>query len=269
MVSVEVLAVGPWNEGEFAAAREGLSSGFPRARVDTLSAAVDWLGQAAAPLDLVLLAQPRPGFYRQEDLDRLQAAAPLTRTVVVAGSWCEGELRTGSPLHGTVRLYWYELAGWWRAAIDRLTAGAIPPWSEPLDGPAAGRWVPVDSVDATSEGGLVAIDAVDRAVYETWSDVLSLHGCDTVWFRGSNPTGDRQGFTAGIWDGGQFDAAEDGQLQEFCNQVGGPQVPVAVLLDFPRVEHHELARRAGATALFGKPYSVDEVLAALKSKSVR
>jgi len=37
-------------------------------------------------------------------------------------------------------------------------------------------------------------------------------------------------------------------------------VPIVVLLDFPRVEHWQQASEAGATAVFGKPFDVAELV---------
>ncbi len=43
-----------------------------------------------------------------------------------------------------------------------------------------------------------------------------------------------------------------------------PDVPLVVLLDFPRREAVITAMRLGATAVLGKPWRVDQLLAALQ-----
>ena len=140
-----ISAVGPWEHAEFAALRAELDPQRQWTTVATLAdltaaLADDSAENAAAtnpfvplPPELVLLAQARPGADDPSQLERLRAVAPLTRVVVVAGSWCEGELRTGHPAAGVVRLYWYELASWWRAAVAEWEANETPAWSEPRE----------------------------------------------------------------------------------------------------------------------------------------
>jgi hypothetical protein len=64
--------------------------------------------------ELIVMAQSRPGTVQSEDVERLRRRAPLAGVVSLAGSWCEGETRTGRPLPSAVRLYWYEFEPWWR-----------------------------------------------------------------------------------------------------------------------------------------------------------
>jgi AmiR/NasT family two-component response regulator len=63
---------------------------------------------------------------------------------------------------------------------------------------------------------------------------------------------------AAIWDGGQLSGGELAALREFAARVhtSHAAAPVIVLLDFPRVEHLQAARDAGAAAVLGKPYQV-------------
>lgn len=250
----EVLAVGPWHEVEFTAATAGLKALQTCPSVASVDEACDRLTTAEMAPELILLAQSLPGGVRQWDVDRLQRLAPLARVVIVAGSWCEGELRTGAPPVGALRLYWYELAPWWRAAERRLAAGLCPAWSAPLDHPRAGRFAVDATIDVLKPPSLLAIHADDVAVFESWADAVAT----AVWTRGDAPPG----ATAGIWDGGQLTERELERLRRFCRQVAGP---VVALLDFPRVEHIALAQAAGATSVFGKPYIVEEIRSALQA----
>ena len=254
--STPILAIGPWHTPEFAAATAKLEALQTCPKTDAVDAACDLLAGTEIAPELILVAQPLPGSVRQQAVDRLQRLAPLVRIVIVAGSWCEGELRTGNPPVGVLRLYWYELAPWWQAAQRRLAAGLCPAWSAPLDHPQAGRF----AVDSTTEDvlppSIVAIDADDFAVFESFAGALAVSGAAAVWTRGNAP----QEAAAGIWDGGQLHKRELERLGRFCRQVAGP---VVALLDFPRVEHFAQAKAVGAAAVFGKPYIVEEVLAAL------
>ncbi len=262
-VEISALAVGPWQQREFSAATSGLeaASGWPQ--LADLSAAYHALPEYEQPPELIFLAQPLPSTYSQDDIDRLQKLSPLTRLVIVVGSWCEGELRTGAPPTGVIRLYWYELATWWQAAIQRHAAGLCPLWSLPLDHPHSGRWTSDRSFTLpVSKKLLVQIDTTDLAVFETLAFALRQHGISASW------RGDGKSVTAanaGIWDGSQLDARELRRLRAYCHETHGP---VLALLDFPRVEHFEQAKAAGATAVFAKPYVVEELVQALATQSI-
>ncbi len=275
----QVLLVGDWQHREFAAASANISDTYDWPHATNINEACDLLSHCFQPPELILLAQPLPGLFRQADIDRLQQLVPLTRLVLVAGSWCEGELRTGSPPNGIIRLYWYELASWWQAAIDRRDAGLCPPWSLPLDHAQAGRCSSANDLSQSKNSSLlsVLIDAADFAVYETLSTALDNYGINSSWkFQDENATAPapapapapananaNANANAGIWDGGQLSDCERTRLTNFCCQVDGP---VIALLDFPRIEHFAQAQAAGAAAVLAKPYIVEELVAALTQK---
>jgi len=253
-----VLTIGPWQQREFAAAVADIPAARAWPTVTNIRAACDLLTDSEQPPELIFLAQPPPGLYRQADIDHLQQLVPLARLVVVAGTWCEGELRTGTLPTGTIRLYWYELASWWQAALRRRSAGLCPLWSLPLDHPLAGRYSSeILKPTPTPSESAILIDTADFAVYETLAAALSAYGLNCYPSRGE-PTSI---VTAGIWDGGQLSKREVQRLTKFCRRVPGR---VIALLDFPRVEHIQQAQAAGATALVAKPYVVEEVVMMLQ-----
>ena len=249
----DVLLVGPWHEQEFALAIADWS-GHPL--LPTADEAEQYLAEIDLAPELICIACPQPGTVDQRQVDQLQSLAPLARIVVVAGTWCEGELRTGNPPGGVIRLYWYEFAPWWRSAQRKLADGVCPTWSLPLDHMQAGR-LSADG-EPPSLTTTVAIDAPDPAVFETLAESVRLAGGTAIRTgRSQAPAAD-----AGIWDGGQLSERELVRLHEFCSAIAGA---VVVLLDFPRSEHVSLARRSGATTVLGKPYVVEELIAALRS----
>jgi hypothetical protein len=251
------IAIGPWHTPEFAPALADLELGNPIQKLAEIDAACQLLSAADVAPELILIAQPLPGVICQQDVDRLQRLAPVARIVIVAGTWCEGELRTGSPPAGALRLYWYELSCWWQAAQRRWDDGLCPSWSAPLDHPQAGRYAVDDSIGKLAIPSSVVIDADDFAVFECLADALAASGASATWARKD----DLPHATAGIWDGGQLNDRELQRLRQFCQQVEGP---VVALLDFPRVEHFAAVGAVGAAAMFAKPYVMEEVLAALR-----
>ena len=171
-----VWAVGPWDLGEFAVVRGEIEGSQQWRVLPRLSDAVEEIRATSVPPELVLLAQARPGVDEQVLVDRLLAAAPLVRVIVVAGSWCEGELRTGKPLVGVQRIYWHELPGWWRRGLVAWSAGLAPHWAGPIE-PAA----PSPSTVGQVGGILVAIDAIDFATFEALEAALRPQGWACVW----------------------------------------------------------------------------------------
>ncbi len=259
--TTSVLLVGDWLEREFATTLQQLPIANEWPAVARLGDAGDVARQLQHPPELFLLAQPLPGTYQQAEIDALQDLAPLSRIVVVAGSWCEGELRTGTPLAGVIRLYWYELASWWHAATRRRDAGLCPLWSLPLSGAHAGRWATGDDLPSEREfDGSVLIESPDYAVYETLAAALKSYEVDSKWAGLDGAATDNLAADAGIWDGGQLSASELQRLHRFCQRVNGP---VIALLDFPRREHVVQVREVGARDVFAKPYVVEELVAAL------
>lgn len=254
------LLVGNWQTPEFAAAIGQISDSPDWASVSDIVEAIRLLEGCQEPPELILIGQPLPGIVSQQTVDQLQQLVPLSRIIVVSGSWCEGELRTGTPASGIVRLYWYELASWWQAAERRRSTAARPLWSAPLDHAQAGRWS-VSGSDLIKPGNrlTVQIDAEHFATFDALATSLTPFGATSTWTR-KEPA--NTATNAGIWDGGQLSKNELIRLTLFCKQINGP---VVALLDFPRVEHLRQARAAGASKVLGKPYIVEEVLAAISS----
>ncbi len=266
--SPTLLAAGPWQDAEFASVRAEIDADNTWPTAPTLCAAIDRIAAANDPPQLVLLAQSHPGADDQANVERLRQLAPLTRVIVVAGSWCEGELRTGRPLTGVVRIYWYELAAWWRAALERLANGETPPWADALTDLRAGhsirlRQTSSDSLsNAVAEKRVLAIDTTDFAAFEALSAGLTPLGWHCVWqprrrlALNVQSAAAHQTPTAALWDGGQLDNEELKNLTDFCRQLHAQNAPVIALLDFPRAEHAAQTQSAGAAAFLAKPYQL-------------
>ncbi|BBO32760.1 hypothetical protein [Lacipirellula parvula] len=268
-----LVAVGPWDRGEFASLQAELDPMREWPTAATLSALLKQLSAndaVALAAEVILLAQPTPGDNHQPAIETLRILAPLTRIICIAGSWCEGELRTGRPPDGVIRLYWYEFAPWWRATIETADAGRTPAWSEPLDDPRSGQQTPLN-VMATARSHArgdasrsLAVDAPDFAVFETLATILAPFGWQCEW----RPRG-RQlehapavTFDAAIWDGGQLADSELASLRAFADSIhtANAAAPVIALLDFPRVEYLAAVQNAGGAALLAKPYQLTQLV---------
>lgn len=249
---VTVLAVGPWDQAEFAATRAEIADDAAWIFASDCNRATALLERDEVFPEVILLAQPLPGAYRQEAIDAIRRLAPLAEIVVVAGTWCEGEPRTGVPLAGVMRLYWYEVVLWWQS---RDAQGL---WSTQLNAASPPR----SHSAATKIAACIAIRSPSLAAFEALASALMAHGAQCAWVRtGSIVPTDA---TLGLWDGGQLDPAEWRQLEAFASELHERRKALVVLLDFPRREHFASLRTFGCRAVLAKPYVVRELAAACK-----
>ncbi len=258
--TVQVLIVGPWGEGDFSELLRTVPASISWQRAAHCSDAAALIAEGESNPELILLADPCPNTHTRSDVEQLRLAAPLARLVVVAGTWCEGELRTGAPLDGVVRLYWYEFPGWWQSSMARIERGKCPLWSLPPDGPSAGRNIGEIHAHSQALTGNIAIDAKSLATFESLASAVDDCGARTFWTRRGKNSLIPDQLIAGIWDGGQLEPLEVERLETFCRVVRERGGIVFALLDFPRREHTEIVLAAGCSAVMGKPYVVSELV---------
>lgn len=224
------------------------------------------------PPDVVIVAQSRPDVMGREQLDRLRRAAPLAGVVALAGSWCEGETRTGRPWPGIRRLYWYEFPAWWQRQMQLRTAGRCPDWARPANFgfPAAAGKLLADSRllegepgRAVVRAGLVVLHTSNRATADAVADSFRQAGYSTVWQPPGRPRSVVRGAIAGVWDGGQLSDDESTDLAAFCAALSYEGAPIVVLLDFPRRDCVDRAMEIGAAAVLGKPWMNAELVSTI------
>ncbi len=257
---LEVWAIGAWNHGEFRQVLPVAVHGEQWLLLEGLDAAEAAVAAGRLhPPTVMLLATPRPSGDTASRLENLLAASPLTRAVVVAGSWCEGELRTGRPPAGVQRVYWHQFPAWWRRCRGRIDQGLPPLWSYPPG-------MPVDKpANHPTQTKSVLVSTPDRAVFLTLRDTVQPGGFHCEWLQPHlvQVSAQTTPHAAGIVDGGQLDRFDARRLAEVRRTVD-PTGPVTLLVDFPRAEHLPQARAGGATTVLGKPYLIGDLLESLQ-----
>ena len=257
---VEVLLIGPWCDREFSCALVDIEETTKWTSKNDIDSAAKFLSECDSPPDLILLLQSLPGDYRQSTIDQLQNLTPLTRIVLVAGSWCEGELRTGKPVEGVIRLYWHELATWWQGAMNKLASDQCPPWSQPIDSTLACRVSHERVHRIISSRSQIALFAESHSVNETFATALLEFGLTTNWVRDISAWRPSRQLRGVLWDGAQLSGKELRHLKVVCQRASEEDVSVVALLDFPRAELVLKARSLGVQAVLGKPYVVSEIV---------
>ncbi len=247
-----VFAIGPWDRGEFAILRTVLGVSEEWLTASNCESASEFLSNDEILPEWILLAQPIPGNFEQDEIEQLRRVAPLAQIAIVAGTWCEGELRTGKPLAGVQRFYWYEFASWWKSQSTSTNSSPC------LDGPLSARSCVTNSQH--SLGGALAIHTPTLASFEALAGALASDDLKCVWMRADAEL--PQEITTAIWDGNQLDPKEFAQLKKFAAAVQELQASLIVLLDFPRKEHLDQLHALGCRTILGKPYIVNELAAA-------
>jgi CheY-like chemotaxis protein len=226
---------------------------------DLLRADTDSWTSNASP-ELIVVAHSRPGSTGWERLESLRRKSPLAGIVVIAGSWCEGEPRTGRPWPGAHRLYWYEFPAWWRRQLALRAAGYCPGWCRPEEqrGPldAASRHV------LPGAPGSILLSA-DFSANDALADILQRAGYVAIRIQGSFSRSFR--VRAAIWDGGQLSKKEESELSQLCAALSADRTPVVAMLDFPRYDRVQSAIKIGASAVLGKPCQNSDLLATIES----
>src|SRR5205085_6131627 len=115
--------------------------------------------------------------------------------------------------------------------------------------------------DLHSSSGLIVMRSSRRETAAALSDVLTRRGYSTVWQRPATARQIITGAVAGIWDGGQLDHCEAGELARFCSEMNCHAAPVIAMLDFPRRDRVDRAINLGAAEVLGKPWMNHDLIA--------
>ena len=213
--------------------------------------------------EVIIIAQSRPGLLPHSQIDKLRRTSPLAGIIALAGTWCEGEPRTGRPWSGVDRLYWYEFAAWWRRQLAARAAGRCPEWSQPAAGGLRISDCGLQVAD-TKPKGLAQVCAQNRETSAALADVLHCAGYATFQQRMDVRRTTQFGATIGIWEGGQFGDRETESLNAFCESLGADRAPVIAILDFPRRDRVDVALQCGASAVLGKPWLNADLLVTIE-----
>lgn len=234
----------------------------------TPKGAIEYLREVDCLPVLVVIAQSRPGEFLHHELDHIVHLAPLARFVLLLGSWCEGEARTGHVWPGATRVFWYDWPGEVARNLPAISAGRFASWLAPATTLEEERYLfappsqPTPVKNGESGLGPTVLISTRRS---SFGDALCIacrqQGYEAVWHRPDRP--ERiPGMKAIIWDGVQLLPEEVAELEALASQY--PQTPIIALADFPRLETLERAFAAGAVALLAKPCSLDDLLLQLR-----
>jgi DNA-binding NarL/FixJ family response regulator len=257
MACLSILLLGNTDRTEFHGARLRLEAWGTVDAFAEVAAALAALAAGQIVPDVIVVVQAFPGQFSHSVLDRLRRLAPLARVIGLLGSWCEGEMRTGSPWPGAVRTYWHQWAIRCDRQLCRLAKGESCAWALPPTATEEERLLADMGEAWPQRQGMVVIWAQSREMAEWLSAACRSRGLATVWQR-PPITARVEGAVAAIFDGGDLGEDQSHDLERLVAALH--PAPVLTLLDFPRVSDRAHAFSVGAAAVVSKPVAVDDLL---------
>lgn len=204
----------------------------------------------------VVALQRYKGEFDNVDAATFSRAIPLTRLIVLLGSWCEGETRTGKPLSGFERIGWCDFVPRFSGFLMR----------EPLATTAS------DGEKLRSAMSFVADptnDAVQVGVYSaSYDDGLAIrHSLESLGFRTRRllaedlNSSNRLDVDIVVWD----DAGGPRTKRADLGMATGKNIPVIATINAPRAQDVRAALLNGAHAVLAKPYRVADLVWRIES----
>ena len=256
-----VLFVGRRDHPEFVPAVQWLQAHALPCFVSSVPAAAREMERGDSVPAIIVLAQSRRGEVSQRDHDALVRLAPLAHVIVLLGSWCEGETRSGVPVNGCSRVYWHQFRD--RAAIEffapRLPRGA--------------RWFP-KTITENERGlarsgwrlqagtGVVAINTPCRVDYDALGAACRTAGFNTVWCqRAAEETVASAGCV--VWDRWGFEGSD---LEEWMRwRERWDHVPTLATIGFPRRQDFDAVGEGCLRGVLAKPFVLAELWHAVQA----
>lgn len=244
--ALRVLAIGTFGEPELQVCLRDLITATTTERLTQLGGGPTHMQTMAANYDLVVLAQSRPGIHDPELIHELRQRFPLTPIIVLLGSWCEGERRTGTPLQGTHRIFWYQ----WDVVLHEY----LPLLASGRSGRGSAAPVPA------APSGTVAIHAADYDAGCYLAAALHTAGLATV-----NLSVDRlpqlHGIPVLVCDLRR--GADDREI--LCKYAARyPEIRLVALCGFLRDADRQQLIEAGAATILNKPLEVNQLIRAVQ-----
>jgi len=254
--TLQILLIGDTSRPEFREADAALEDSAHVTRLVDVEAAIAALIEGPLAPHGIVLAQSYPDQFSAAAIDRLRSTAPLARLIAILGSWCEGELRSGHPQPGVIRMHWHQAAVRIRREFPRWPEVQGSAWQLPATATEEERLLASIEVPLPRGEGLIAIWTRRPEMESLLSDNCRRVGYSTVWLHPRLPAR-VNGAVGVVYDGAAMDAAGFAELKQLLCEVA-PAVGLA-LLDAPRVQDVRVARSLGA-AVLAKPFRIDELL---------
>jgi len=224
---------------------------------------IDQIEFSNQSFDLVVIAQSLPNQFTAEAIEKIQIVFPFSPIIALAGSWCEGEMRTGVPWPGVHRVYWHQWQGRLDAFVDQLQRTGVTDWHWPrtaTQGDLVLRRDPPQNV-LKSKRRAVGLSATNAIQYEMLNDSITSLGWRCGWIETSLDQLDRLDFDPVCIDTGAIDSELSSRIDWIKQQL--PQSHLIVVASYPRLDKIHRLLDQGVAQVVSKPYSQDDLNYAL------
>lgn len=213
---------------------------------------------------LIVLAQSRRDQISQSFVDLLRSEYPEVPIVVLQGSWCEGENRSGKPLLGVSQVLWHQ----WESRFERfciqVNDGMASDWHLPLTASVSDRvrdFSPDPGITAKLIGKRVLVSSEDRTSFESISDMLGIYQSASVWAQTQQPS-------SSVVDVDVICVDANGMSSDLTDRISKlksefDSLPILVTLNFPRKQDLASLEALGVQEVVSKPYTHNEFLMSL------
>jgi hypothetical protein len=215
-------------------------------------------GSSTAEPDAIVFFATRPGVISRRQVDALSRVYPLARLVALAGQWCEGEMRSGRPWPGVVRIYWHQ----WQARLPEMLSeldGRLPR----LPRTATGVDVLLSSHGQSRPARIASsmgIVAARKADFEALASAVGPAIDDCRWLH-PGEIASPEPVELLLLDAAGDVAAAMRILEQMRSMLGS--VPALVLCHFPRADETNNLLAIPQTIFLAKPFMAGDLLFSL------
>ena len=139
------------------------------------------VAETGEAIRLIVLAQARRSQFEITDWEYLVNLLPGVPVVNLLGSWCEGETRSGTPLPGCVRIFWYQWRGRLNRFLRQLDQSGLTDWDLPRTSSLADRALNQPARRVRRSNRVVCVIAKSLSQFEMIADALDSIGLPSVW----------------------------------------------------------------------------------------
>jgi CheY-like chemotaxis protein len=256
VAQVSVLVIGRLSDEEQRALVAPAGVTLEVACVERIDQAAGHLQLSGSPLELILIVEARGGECSTAAIDALRSVAPLARLWRIAGTWCEGEGRSGRPPAGCLVSYAHQWPARFGRELAALAAGLQPAWAWPLTASNEERMLALAERPLARRSGQVVISARSTPTAAALADACRLVGYEPLVIREDRPWSTPAAIAV-LWDTDCYrmtDAIEVGRLRELAGAA-----PIVALAGFPRSDDIRRAREVGIQAVVSKPFLIHDL----------
>lgn len=206
---------------------------------------------------LIVIAQSRSNQFDQAAIDSIITQNPLTPVVMLLGSWCEGERRSDIPVTGVKRVFWHQWQGRFDDFTNQMRAEGMSLWHSPAVETDSDRAKAVERKSGLTNEPVIGISALNQTTFKTLGEAITSIGGRPKWVERTSRINLSATATAVCIDADSADEALERRVQWVREQVS--DIPLIVLMNFPRRQEIKLLQQSGVAAVISKPFELAEL----------